>query len=288
MSNNEYYGNRPAWENPPADWERPPPSYQGPDYHQGPPQAPYRPSVQNNEYPGQASDAQAPQVPDRGIISDTINKITHHDKPTQPHSGGHHSSGHASHPLAPIADAHLETVSLTIRDAGNDHDNLVPTHGSGSAPAFTVHYNTGDYTGQVWRGPLLFPKSSEQTIVGSWTKHKFHKDKLKFEFPQSRTRGQCEWGFNPEKDEWVSDVGFLTDHSLSWTLINETGAQVSFTLKCTDLTDDEKRVCCQVVMTSYNDGRIEIPLRIISNFEQLEEVVTVATAVMDRYRDELQ
>ena len=64
--------------------------------------------------------------------------------------------------------------------------------------------------------------------------------------------------------------------------------EVRFTLRCIDQMDDDRPTVCQVVMQTYNEGRIEVPLTSVRDDEELDEMMVVALSATDYWRDSLQ
>jgi hypothetical protein len=202
--------------------------------------------------------------------------------PPGPHS---HTPTHA-HPLGGLADPQEPTIILIIADAGDESDSLRLRHDPKAPPAFKVRYREDGYAGEVFRGPLL---TGSNARVGAWKVK--HGRRIKFEFPRSSNRDpkMCKWDLAPEDEDWTSDVGILPDHWLKWGIFNESrgNGEVRFTLSCIDTTDDARSTVCKIVMQTYYDGRLEIPLRVVQNDEQLDEMVVMAVSCMDLWRDSM-
>jgi hypothetical protein len=278
---------------PPYAQSQPPYQSQGHNPYQAGP-TPYNTSAAAPTYP------QHPPGDDRGMGTVALGgaaaiaggaMLMHHRRRSSSSSGHgkvsgffHHGPSHG-HPLAGLADPQEPSIFLTISDDG-DGDSIFLRHNRNAGPAFKVRYQEDGFAGQVYRGPLLAPNKPQ---VGAW---KVKHGKIKFEFPKSSHRADKyrKWDFRPDADDWASDVGTLPDHWLKWGLFNESrgNGEVRYTLNCIDTSDDTRSTVCKVVMQSYYDGFVEIPLKVVQYDEQLDEMAVVAIACMDWWRDTLQ
>lgn len=205
-----------------------------------------------------------------------------------------HEAQKHQHPLAALLNKEGTKIALNLVDAGDDTDQLIPQTQSDASfkPAYTVNYNLHKYDGQVLGSAPPKFDPDDQAIVGSWNAHTFRSEKLKFEFPWGK------WGFDPQDQNWLSDVKLLGgEHEMNWVMTDESGDRgsynkggkphVKFTLRCVDVSDSEKRLVSKVVVKGYSSATIEIPVQIVANKKQLDELVVVSVAVMDWYRDQI-
>lgn len=146
----------------------------------------------------------------------------------------------------------------------------------------------------MYHGPILGGSPSSLTDpgkappVGRW---KTKDGKLDFKFPESKkrkTKEAREWGdWRPDESEWGSDVGMLDERWLRWRFEDESRhkGEVRFTLRCVDLEDEDKRVASQVVMETFYEGHVSVPLWAVRNQEELDEMMVVTFATLDWWRD---
>lgn len=152
-------------------------------------------------------------------------------------------------------------------------------------PTFSIKYNGHKFDGQVSGSSPPDFNPDYENVICTWTVHSWHKEKLKFELPWKS------WGFDPKSQSWCSDVGLLGGHGMRWICTDacECGVRkssVNLTLKCVDESDPEKRLVSRVVVRKYDQADIELPVQIIANKRQLDELVSVTMAVTDWWRDQ--
>lgn len=208
-------------------------------------------------------------------------------------SGGgfFHHQNNSSHPLAALSDPQKQSICLHLADGGEDDkgvnwDLLSLRHNPSAGPAYRIRYKQHGYAGEVLRGPSFGGHGKDPFWVGAW---KARNPRVKFEFPKTARRDEKDkrkWDWHPRDEQWGSDVGMLEDHWLQWNCVNDSrdGREIRFTLRCTDVTDDEKPVVCTVVMQTFFEGSISVPLSVVRDEEQLDEMVVVAAATMDWWR----
>lgn len=174
------------------------------------------------------------------------------------------------------------TISLQLtcsNPKGNGYQSATINNPTGET-IYTIAYDPSpSYSGSIFRSQSLASifHISLSPFTTHWKRHTFRSKKLEFFFPWPNG----EWGFDPKKRRWVSDVGLLPDHEFEWMTIANTGGYV---LKCIDTTTGSD--ICRVVADSKDSAGISIPLGIIQTLEQLDEIVTVAVAMNNKVSTE--
>lgn len=179
-------------------------------------------------------------------------------------------------------------IRFNVKCRADGSDNLV-LRSDEDQIAYSILFGHNDFTGEMYR-ESLFAKNNDQRIrVGAWSEHVWRSEKLKFVFPATYLRDKKdtqEWGFDPDDQEFGSDIGFLGDVFMKWTFSKKApkGAY-NCAFQCDRTDGGGNGAIVWVVVDSYYDASINTDAAYYKNQEELDEMMVIAFAVFDRIRD---
>lgn len=179
-------------------------------------------------------------------------------------------------------------ICFAVKCNDDGSDNLV-LNSDRNKVAYSVVFGNNDFTGEIYREGLFGKKGDHQRAqVGAWSEHIWRSEKLKFVFPATQLRQPdlCKWGFNPDKQEFASDIGFLNEAWLQWSVSKKApDGSYDCAFQCDRVDRTASKAIIWVVMDSYYEARIHTDAAHYKNQEELDEMMVISFAVFDRIRD---
>ncbi|KAK4505530.1 hypothetical protein PRZ48_003493 [Zasmidium cellare] len=171
----------------------------------------------------------------------------------------------------------LITLSVNDRDSKND-DYLIAPGATPLTPLYHFHYTDRK------------KDSSYKVKVEHHHGHTTRKVATVRWTPGSAPQMEFPWltwdcallRADEDSQQWLSDVGTLEGHDLEFQYMGT--FRDGFVTRCLDVTEAYVSVC-GIIMTSWNTGRIEIPVEIVRDWNGLDEMVTVAMTAMQLQRE---
>ncbi|KAF2161384.1 hypothetical protein M409DRAFT_59096 [Zasmidium cellare ATCC 36951] len=172
--------------------------------------------------------------------------------------------------------ANLITLSINDRDSKND-DYLIAPGATPLTPLYHFHYTDRKKDSSYKVKVEHYGHTQRKVATVRWTPG----NAPQLEFPWMTW--DCAFlQANEDGQQWLSDVGTLEGHDLEFQYMGV--FRDGFVTRCLDVTEAYVSVC-GIIMTSWNTGRIEIPVEIVRDWNGLDEMVTVAMTAMQLQRE---
>lgn len=191
---------------------------------------------------------------------------------------GYNPYPHNPYPFDFLCQPGTNLITLAINDKDSKNDDYLIAPGSTPLnPLYHFHYTDRKKDSSYKVKVEHYGHTSRKVATVRWTPGK----SPEMEFPWL-TWNCALLRANDDAERWASDVGTLEGHDMEFQFMGN--FRDGFVTRCLDV-DEAYVSVCGIIMTSWNTGRIEIPVEIIRDQNGLDEMVTVAMTAMQLQRE---
>lgn len=191
--------------------------------------------------------------------------------------------GHGPYPFSFLCSKDdPETISLELvppsSSSSDDYFLVGPTQGVSHAMYRLTLKSEKWKEFDIHRAPLpsLDIKKANWVARCGWEHSDEENQKLKFPW--------MKWEYSLCREYWGSDVDFLQGKSwMRWYKLEDQGGRM--TIRCFDTSHPKMPTVASFYLSSYDEGSLEIPARIVQTLEQLDELVTLSWSAAVYHRE---